>query len=1006
MQPVPEFLRELNKTFTGDIRTDLATRLLYSTDASSYQIEPLGVVLPANLEDLSAAVELAANFKVPILARGAGSSLAGQAIGPAVIIDCSRHLNRIVSINPEEATATVEPGVILTHLNRAAGKYGLSFGPDPASADRATVGGSLGNNATGAHSILYGMAADHLLSTEALLSDGSSATFESIKLEEAKRRALRATGGSGNISVEEAIYRTALDIRENHAETIKENWPRVWRRASGYNLNYLLPWSPGQPQQWANFNYREDLLEAGSPPAPYPPVTPGCINLAPLMAGSEGTLAVFKRLTLRLVKKPKHTVLGVLTFSSVADACDATVEILEHMPTAVELIPGSLVRLARSVPAYSSQLGFVQGDPEALLVVEFAGNDLSYVKEQLHRFKANFRSTNENDLFTAELPEHQQQIWNVRKVGLGLISSRSGDSKPIGFIEDVAVPVEHLGEYVRGLERVFQSHRVEADFYAHASAGCLHIRPLLNLKSARGVKDLRSIAEEAVSLAAPLGAAISGEHGDGIVHSEWITRSFGPEVSELFKELKKSADPYELLNPEKHLNAPPMDKNLRYGPEYQTKAFQTVFDFSSQGSFSGAVEMCNGAGVCRKSDGLMCPSFQSVQDEVNSTRGRANVLRAMISGKFPDRSSGEKAVYEALDLCLACKGCKSECPSAVDMAKIKYEFVNWYYQSHPRRLRDYLFGYIGLLAPLGSLMSGLLNPLFDLGIVRMLNERTMGLSAQRSFPKFASISKVNRLGKMNQSTQPDVLFLTDAFSHYFHPEVETASLKIMEAAGLHVKVLPVIGAGRTLISKGMLQPARKHAERLLDAIRGISPDGAIPVVGAEPSEIYTLRDEFPDFFPGNEYAAALAKKAWMVEEFLLRPDVAGEPLIRRLNGRRAQTNDAQPVVLHGHCYQKAQPPAEDGYPTGVAATVAMLKAMGYPVEVIESGCCGMAGAFGYEAEHYEQSMKVGELSLFPAVREAGQDKVVAAAGTSCRSQIEDGTGRRPVHPVCLVADRV
>jgi FAD/FMN-containing dehydrogenase/Fe-S oxidoreductase len=984
--PVPdELIRDLQQNIAGEVRTDLTTRILYATDASIYRVEPLGVVFPRSVEDLQASIEMAGRYGVPVLARGSGSSLAGQAIGPALILDCSRYLNKIIAIDPESRTACVEPGVILERLNREAGKFGLMFGPDPASAERATLGGSVANNATGAHSILYGMAVDHLAEADVFFSDASQASLHAVPLQEALNRA-RHSGQS----VENALYHLALQIRQQHAESIRQNWPRVWRRASGYNLNYLLPWSPSQPPHWT---------DAGRG---YPPLAPDEMNLAPLLAGSEGTLGVISRLTLRLVPKPRHTLLGVLTYEGIPEACDAVPDLLDQPVSAIELIPGTIIHLARSVPAYANQANFVKGEPAAMLVVEFSGDDPRELQSHMQRLQEKVAG----EVLVAEAEALQKQIWAVRKVGLGLLMSMPGDQKPLSFIEDISVPVAQLGYYVRSLEQILAKYGTTAEIYAHASAGCLHIRPLLSLKKEDSVRNLRRIAEEAIALGLSLGGATSGEHGEGLARSEWEVRQFGSQIVDLFRQVKQAADPQNLFNPGKILDAPPMDQNLRYGPAYRVRLWPTGMDFSRQAGLDGAIEMCNGAGVCRKDGGVMCPSFQATREEMHSTRGRANLLRAMISGGFPTQQMAERAVAQALDLCLACKGCKAECPSAVDVAKLKYEFTYHYYQNHRRRLRDYLFAYIDRLASVGYLLAPLVNSLLDAGIVRAAGERWLGLAQERRFPRFAGLKKDRLpLGAADQRVstgETSVLFLTDAFSHYFHPETELAGVRVLERCGERVSVLPLIGAGRTLISKGLLKAARRHARQVLAVLQRLDPAGCLPVVGVEPSEIYTLRDEFLDLFPDDGYVLGLSQRAWMVDEYLVRPASDGQPRVARLAAGQATSAGPRQVWLHGHCYQKAQPPASDGFPTGVGATTAMLRQCGYQVQVIDAGCCGMAGAFGYEAEHFPVSMQVGELALFPALRQAPPGVIVAAAGTSCRSQIQDGTSQVPVHPVCLV----
>ncbi len=974
-----ELFFKIKQSIAGEVRDDLTTRILYSTDASIYQIEPLGVVFPRSADDLSAVVSLAAEYHTPVIARGAGSGLGGQAIGAGIILDTSRYLNHILEIDPQERTATVEPGLGLLALNRAAAAYDLVFGPDPASADRAAVGGCIANNAAGAHSISYGMVIDHVLSTDVVLGDGASAHFSTISLAEAEQRAQM-----GGRSVEANLYRTALDIHHRSGELIRQHWPSVWRRAAGYSLNYLLPWSATNPPQWFKDN----------PGLPYPPIAQDSINLASLMAGSEGTLGVIKQAKLRLVPRPKQTVLGIFSFSSIEQACEAVPLLLEYAPAAVELIPANLVQLVGSIPAYARQSGMMQGGQADLLVVEFTGADSDKLQQCAARLG--------KEVSIVSSPEQQKQVWEVRKVGLGIFQSKPGDAKTIACIEDLAVPVEKLSHFVSEIKRITAESGTTAIYYAHASAGCLHIRPLINLKQAQGVAALRRISEQAIALTISLGGSVSGEHGLGIARSEWLERQYGSEVVDLFRRVKNAADPLGILNPGKILDAPPMDSHLRYGEGYSSLGWQTVFDLSDQGGLTGAIEMCNGAGVCRKTDGVMCPSFQVTGDEEFSPRGRANLLRTLISSRFPTTSQGEKAVYEALDLCLACKGCKSECPSGVDVARLKYEYFSHYYRSHPRRLRDYLFGYIGILAPLGSLVAPILNAVLGWKITRQFSEHFFGLTAARKFPSFAFLGNTPAIHRHLASSSPQVLFLTDSFSRYFHPETELASLRVLNEAGLRVQVIPVIGAGRTLISKGFLAPARHQARLLVEAIKRIDPQGNLPVVGVEPSEIYTLRDEFLNFFPDDSYVASLAQRAWMVDEFMIRNGADGKPRYEKLRGGNSKNHMGQRVLFHGHCYQKARPPADDGFPVGVNASIVLMKAFGYQVETVDSGCCGMAGAFGYEQEHYTVSMAVGEQALFPRMRQASTDTILAAAGTSCRSQIQDGVGRKAFHPICLI----
>lgn len=961
-----DFIHDLKKRFNGDVRLDAASKVLYSTDASAYQIEPLGVAIPKTQEDLQAAVELAAKYNIPILPRGSGSSLAGQAIGAALILDCSRYLDAILAVDPETQSAMVEPGVILANLNRAAARYGLMFGPDPASAERATLGGVIGNNATGAHSILYGMSADHLLEADVVLSDGSLAKFNNSIFD------IR----SSNIRLSD-IVSAVQEIRQNYADAIKQNYPKSWRNSAGYRLNYLLPWSPSAPSQWTGGSYPANL-------------SPNTWNLAHLLAGSEGTLAVIRRMKVNLVAKPRHTILGVLSYASIVAACDDVPRLLETSPSAVELIPQLILRNARSLPAYARQMGWIVGDPAAVLVVEYSGESLPALKEAVYRLGA--------VLTIAEKPEEQAQIWNIRKVGLGILDSRPQSARPIAFIEDCAIPVEQLGEFVREVEKILAAHATYGGIYAHASAGCLHIRPVLDLQHGQGVSAMRRIAEQVFTLTMSLGGAMSSEHGDGLARGEFIERTYGRKVTDAMRLLKQAADPHQLLNPKKMFDAPPMDTNLRYGAEYRAQAWMPRLNFTHERRLEGAVEMCNGQGVCRKSTGVMCPSFQATRDEANSTRGRANLLRAFMQSnnrQFDNnrRSEIQSAAYAALDLCLACKGCTSECPSGVDMPKLKYEFMNQYFKSHRRPLRDYLFGYFHLAAKWLSPFTPLTNWFMQADWSRKLIAKTFGITSERPFPSFARSPRLTQKGAFDKK----VIFLSDVFSHYIEPEVEEAAIDILNALGYEVKVLPIIGAGASLLSKGFLDASRQHAEKVLTEIRRLDNAAGLSVVGCEPPEVYCLKHEYPSLLPGHaDELKTLGQRVWLLDEFILR--VVREGKIADLMDKTQNR-----LILHPHCHHRAEGLAADGFPSGVSATVSMLELCGFEVEVIDAGCCGMAGTFGYDAEHYELSMKVGELSVLPKVREHGGREVLSS-GAACRLQIKQGANVDARHPLLLVRE--
>jgi len=965
-----DFLHELKRRFTGDLRLDSASKILYSTDASMYQIEPLGVAIPKTQDDLQTAVELAVKYKVPILPRGSGSSLGGQAIGEALILDCSRYLDSIVEIDPETHTAVVEPGVILAALNRQAARHGLMFGPDPASAERATMGGVIGNNATGAHSILYGMSADHLIEADVILSDGALAQWGIFG--EKERRKTREVGVMGE------VLSATERIREQYADAIKKSYPRSWRNSAGYRLNYLLPWSPSTPPQWSADDY-------GLQSTVYRPQS--VVNLASLLAGSEGTLAVMRRARVNLVRKPKHTILGVLSYPSIADACDDVPRLLEFHPSAIELIPRMILQLARSVPAYARQMGWMVGDPAAVLVIEFSADQPSALKEAVRRL---------GDVLTiAESAEEQSRVWNIRKMGLGILDSRPQAARPAAFIEDCAVPVERLGDFVREIEKILAEHKTEGGIYAHASAGCLHIRPILNLQSGEGVRAVRSIGERVFALVMSLGGSMSSEHGDGISSGEWIEKTYGAEVSAAMRMLKQSADPHNLLNPKKMLDAPPMDTHLRYGEKYHAQTWTSALHFEHEHGLAGAIEHCNGQGVCRKTTGVMCPSYQATRDEAFSTRGRANLLREFISQPQTTDDGLSSAVHASLDLCLACKGCTSECPSGVDMPKLKYEFMYEYYKTHRRPLHDYLFGYFHVAAKLLAPVAPLANAFMQMRWSSALIAKVVGITDKRPFPVFSNIkAKPHRHAESERKT---VLFLSDVFSQYLEPQVAQAAFDILDFAGYDVKVLPSVGAGASFLSKGFIDEAREHAEKIISEIKALGGGADVSVVGCEPPEVYCLKHEYVSLLPERRAEIeSIAKNVWLVDEFILR---IGNRLSQNEIGEKTK------VTFHPHCHQRAEGLADDGLPSGTSATVEMLKMAGFDVDLIDAGCCGMAGTFGYDAEHYELSMQVGELGVLPKVREAKMgDRELVSTGSACRLQIRQGAGVEATHPLVLVRD--
>jgi len=947
---------ELRRHTSAEVRFDDVSRVHYSTDASIYQIEPLGVVIPRTEEDLVAVVEIASRHGVPLLPRGGGSSLAGQAVGEALVVDLSKYLNRVLDLNPEERTITAQAGLVLNFLNRAAAEHNLMFGPDPASGERATLGGVVGNNSTGAHSILYGMTVNHIVAADVILSDGSQAHFEAVD-----GRGLQARA-QGN-SLEARLYREIPQLVDRYAQAIREHFPKHWRRASGYNLDYLLKG-----------------LEDNR------------FNLAQAIVGSEGTLAVVRRVTLGLVERPRHKGLCVVHCDDLIQAMHVNNAALECCnPSAVELLDRMAIQLARTVPEYARQLSFVQGDPAALMIVEFYGESEEEVRAKIEKLEDHLRRRNLAHTFVRALtPEQQAQVWNVRKVGLGLLMSVRGDYKPIAFMEDVAVPPDVLPDYVSDILDLMKRTGTKVAMYAHASAGCLHIRPLINLKEGSEVEKMAFIANHVADLVVKYGGGMSGEHGDGLARSQFIERIFGPELYTAFREFKGLFDPQNLMNPGKIVDAPPMTEHLRYGPDYHVRLIPTEYNWDDFLGFDRAVEQCNGAGVCRKVDvGTMCPTFMATRDEKDSTRGRANLLRAWLSGK-PLHPSDEE-VKEALELCVGCKACKSECPSAVDMNKIKTEWLAWYYETHGLPLRNWVFGHIHQLNAILAPVAPLANRVMRSRPFKWLAARVLKIHPERTLPSLAEETFLSWWRRRPRRTTPaprgPVILFPDTFLTYNDPHLGKATVRLLEAAGYEVLVADKrVCCGRPLLSKGLLKEAKKNAAHNVALLAPYARQG-IPIIGVEPSCILTIRDEYPDLVPGED-AKLVAQQSITIDEFL------ADLLAREPDALHFHAPD-RPVYVHGHCHQKAL--------VGTRPTLDALRAAGFQVEEIPSGCCGMAGSFGYEMEHFDLSLKIAEDRLLPTLREAPEDAIIVADGTSCRHQIADLSDREGVHLVEVLA---
>ena len=967
---LPDYFNELQKRITGDLRTDEYSRIFYSTDASLYQMMPHGVLIPKTVDDVQATVELAAKYNIPILPRTGGSSLAGQAVNEALVIDFTTHLDQILEVNPEEKWARLQPGVVLDKLNLHLRPLGLQFGPDPASSNRAALGGIVANNSTGSHSIMYGMTADHLLETDVFLGDGSSAHFGFLDPADLQGK---LTGGDFEGQLYQKI--SALTQNAENQHLIREGTPRHWRRCGGYNVDRLLGGNG------ASFLIKQDHR----------------FNLAKLMCGSEGTLGVMTGIKLGLVPIPKMTAMAVVHFDDLFTALKAVPAILETDPSVVEVIDNIGLTRCMEAPQYARLVGgFVEGHPNCVLITEFYGESGTELRSKVDHLKAHLQKQMVGAGVVTELfnQSAQQDVWTVRKVALGFLMGVEGDFKPVPFIEDAAVPVEHLAEYIRKLEDFCNNLGTQMAYYAHASAGCLHVRPMVNTKMASEIAKMPEIVDFSVDLLRGYGGSLSSEHGDGRARSWANEKFFGPELYSIYKEIKAAFDPENIFNPGNIVDAEPMTKDLRYGAEYQIPAHPTHIDFSEYGDtpamgFDRAIEQCNGAGVCRKeTTGTMCPSFMATREEEHSTRGRANALRAALSGLLPAEALTSERMYEVMDLCVECKSCKAECPSAVDMAKIKFEFLACYYEVHGTPLRVRLFGAVPALSRMASgPWAPLINAVMANGLVRFLMEKTLGISSQRIMPKFASQSftswfKKHQSPPSSRNGEKVVLF-NDTWNTYNSPEVSISATEVFEAAGFEVILPGHKCCGRPMISKGLVKQARKAARETVDRLYPYAKQG-LPIVGLEPSCLLSMRDEYHHLLPGNPKVQVVSDHCYTFEEFISKLTAEGQLHL-------PFTCKQRHLLLHGHCQQKALVGTD---PSKQALTLPD----GYKVDEIDLSCCGMAGSFGYEAEHYEISMKMGERRLFSSVREADDETIIVAAGTSCRHQIEDGTGKQALHP--------
>lgn len=953
--------QRMRKVLEGHARFDLATRGRYATDASIYQMIPVGVVFPGSVNDVAEVLRIAEAETIPVIARGGGTSQNGQPIGRGLVIDFSRYLGGILDYDPDRRQVKVRPGTVLTQLNARLKKDGLFFPVEPSTASRCTIGGMAGNNSSGARSIHYGKMSDNLSHLDALLHDGSDIAFT---------RGTPPENGAGKSRI---LAEAAIDTARSVADEIKARFPNVQRRVGGYNLDALLRPVPDLPS---------------------------------LLVGSEGTLAISTAMTLDLSPLPKHRVMGVCHFPTFQAAMETTRHIVELAPVAVELVDNNVLTLGADLPDVARVLEqIIRGRPDSLLLVEFAGETLEALNADLRRLDQLMADHGFPNAVTEVLePAQQAGIWSMREACLNIMMSMKGDGKPVSFIEDCAVPLEHLASYTASITELFERHGTPGTWYAHASVGCLHVRPILNMKTADGARKMRAIADEAFELVQKFKGSHSGEHGDGISRSEFHEMMFGRKLVTAFETVKHSFDPKNRLNPGKIVHPLRMDDRdlFRFKPEYQVSMPQDpVLDWSEWGGFGPAVEMCNNNGTCRKlSAGTMCPSYRVTGDERHVTRGRANTLRLAMSGQLGPDAFTDPEMKETLDLCVSCKGCRRECPTGVDMARIKIEFLHHYHRRHGTPLRERLVAHLPDYAPWAARLRQVLNLRDTLPGAAWLSERMVGLSAQRSLPRWHKPWAEPAPPAFPSASPPAsppaedwrrVILFGDTFNRYFEPGNLADAANVLDWFGYQRHPVAITGrplcCGRTFLSAGNVARARAEAERLMNHLRPLLKDGA-RIVGLEPSCLLTMRDEFAALLP-SEDATLIGRQALLLEE-LVATDMN--------HGRLPPLPDRGPRTfhLHGHCHQKS---------FGCMSDVEqVLRAIpGADVRVIESSCCGMAGAFGYAPEHQDISRRMAEAALFPALRAVPENDVVVADGTSCRHQIADGLGRGAVHVAHVLA---
>ncbi len=947
-----DFERELNKRVKGDVSFDEMTLGLYSTDASIYQIKPTALVVPRDEADVLAAVEIANKYKVNILPRGAGTSLSGQCVASAMVIDFRRYMNRILEFNIAERWVWVQPGVVLDELNSVLAEHGLFFAPDPATSNRATIGGMLGNNSSGTKSIIYGITSDHVLESKVLLSDGTVLELRELSAQEYERY---ARSGDGNIRVAQ-IYSGFKRIIETNRNEIEKRFPKIMRRVQGYNLDSFI-----NTDRW---------------------------DLTQLLVGSEGTLGIFLEAKLNLEPLPKFTALCTVHFAELLKAISTVGLILKHNPSAVEILDSDAVSLGRKNLSVAPLCSFVDGEPAAILIVEFFSDMAEQAKQKAEVLAEELQNLKLGYAWPVITePAEQAKVWALRKSTLGVLLGLKGRRRPIPFIEDACIPLEVLPEYIDQVLKFCKQCDVPVAIYAHASVGNIHVRPLLDLKDPKDIDNMKAIAEFAFGLVMKYGGSWSGEHGDGRVRSPFLERFFGLQVYNALREVKELFDPAGLMNPGVIIDANPMDQDLRYGPKYETPTEFREFHYREDGSFAAAVEMCSGVGTClSQMEGMMCPSYRATLDEEHSTRARANAMRLAMSGQLGPCAMTDKRLFEVLDLCLCCKGCKSECPSNVDLARLKGEFLQKYHDAHDATLREKIIANSPMLAKVfAGWKASFINLLQKTWLFRKALETMVGFDSRRKPPDYACAAFAKwfaRRPKPDGRLTKTVVLFNDTFMNYHQTNVGISALELLESCGYKVVLANAGCCQRPRISHGFLRQAKMKGEKTLRNLDKYIQQG-LTIVVCEPGCCSALTDDLPDLIDDEQLGQRIKENVMMIDEFLANQVQTGSLICEF-------TSPFKKILIHGHCHQKSL--------FGTTAMKHLLERVpGICVSEIDSGCCGMAGSFGYEKEHYELSMQIGEDRLFPAIRSLEQGTAVVACGFSCRHQIADGTSVKALH---------